>query len=86
VTFVRHGLPILILLAGVVLIVARGGDETSFEGAFGLWGAGLSVWLLNYLYRLGVSGDKERGAEDEARAFFDRHGRWPDEPPSARRR
>jgi hypothetical protein len=42
-------------------------------------GAGLSVWLLNLLYRVGVSGDRERHTEDEAREYFDRHGHWPDE-------
>jgi hypothetical protein len=81
VRFVRTYLPIAILLSGVVLIIARGGDDTSFEGAFALWGAGLSVWLLNILFRVGVSGDRERESEDEARDYFDRHGRWPDEPP-----
>jgi len=25
-------------------------------------------------------GDPDRHREDDARAFFDRHGRWPDEP------
>jgi hypothetical protein len=47
-------------------------------------GAGLSVWLLNLLYRVGVTGDRDRATEDEARDFFDRHGHWPDEPPPAR--
>jgi hypothetical protein len=84
VSFVRHWLPALILVGGVVLIIARGGDETSWEGAFGIWGAGLSVWLLNYLYRLGVSGDRERRVEDEARDFYSRHGHWPDEQPPPR--
>jgi len=28
---------------------------------------------------MGVSGDAERDREEEARAYFDRHGRWPDE-------
>jgi hypothetical protein len=36
------------------------------------------VLLLNVLYRIGVQGDKERDREDEARAYFDKHGRWPD--------
>ena len=27
--------------------------------------------------------DQNRAEEDEARAFFDLHGRWPDEPPEA---
>lgn len=26
--------------------------------------------------------DRQREDEDAARAFFDRHGRWPDEPAS----
>ena len=41
--------------------------------------AGISVWLLNWFYRLGVRGDRERDREDRARAYFDAHGRWPDE-------
>ena len=78
---VRIWLPIAILLGGVVLVIVRGGDETSLEGAAALWGAGLSVALLNWLYRIGVSGERTRGDEDAARAYFDEHGHWPDEPP-----
>jgi hypothetical protein len=80
-TYLRVWLPITILLAGIVLIVVRGGDETSIDGAAALWGAGLSVALLNWLHRIGVSGERDRAEEDEARAYFDRHGRWPDELP-----
>jgi hypothetical protein len=78
---VRIWLPVAILAAGVLLIIVRGGDETSIEGAAALWGAGLSVALLNWLHRIGVSGDSARDDEDEARAYFDRHGRWPDDVP-----
>jgi hypothetical protein len=78
---VRIWLPAAILAAGVLLIIVRGGDETSIEGAAALWGAGLSVALLNWLHRIGVSGDSARDDEDEARAYFDRHGRWPDDVP-----
>jgi hypothetical protein len=78
---VRIWLPVAILLAGVLLVVVRGGDETSFEGAAALWGAGLSVALLNWLHRVGVAGDSARDDEDDARAYFDRHGRWPDDAP-----
>jgi hypothetical protein len=78
---VRIWLPVTILAAGLLLIVVRGGDETSIEGAAALWGAGLSVALLNWLHRIGVSGDSARDDEDEARAYFDRHGRWPDDVP-----
>ena len=33
------------------------------------------VWLV----RMVASGNARRHEEDDARAFFDRHGRWPDE-------
>jgi hypothetical protein len=79
--FVRIWLPVTILAAGLLLIAVRGGDETSIEGAAALWGAGLSVALLNWLHRVGVSGDSARDDEDQARAYFDRHGRWPDDVP-----
>lgn len=72
-------MPAAICLAGLGVIVARGADETSLEGGAAIIGAGLSVALLNYLYRVGVTGDKERRSEDAARAYFDEHGKWPDE-------
>ena len=56
---VRIWLPVAILLAGVVLVIVRGGDETSLEGAAALWGAGLSVALLNWLHRMGVTGRQQ---------------------------
>jgi hypothetical protein len=81
---VRIWLPVTILVAGVLLVIVRGGDETSIEGAAALWGAGLSVALLNWLHRMGVTGDSSRDEEDAARAYFDQHGRWPDDPPHPR--
>jgi hypothetical protein len=81
---VRYWLPAAILVAGVVLVVVRGGDETSLEGAAALWGAGLSVLLLNWLHRVGVTGDRAREDEDEARAYLEKHGHWPDEAPPRR--
>jgi hypothetical protein len=79
--FVRTWMPLLICAAGVVIFVVRGFDETGGEALILLVAAGSSVWLLNVLFRLGVRGDVERDAEDDARAFFDRHGYWPDEAP-----
>lgn len=77
--YVRTWLPAVICLAGVLLILVTGFDENALDGGAALIGAGLSVWLLNWLYRVGVTGDRERREEDEARAYFDRTGRWPDE-------
>lgn len=77
--FVRTWMPLLIVLAGILVMVLRGFDDVGLEGGAGIIGAGLAVWLLNWLYRFGAAGDHERDAEDEARAYFDKFGRWPDE-------
>ncbi len=76
--FVRYVLPALICIGGIVAWLF---DPTldRADGAAALVGAGLSVYLLNFLYRMGVSGDHDRDKEDKARRFFDEHGYWPDE-------
>ncbi len=83
--FVRIGLPILICLGGIVAIAIEP-NRNGLEGGILIVSAGLSVWLLNWLYRVGVSGERERDEEDDARDFFDRHGVWPDEISAERRR
>jgi hypothetical protein len=80
---VRTWLPLSIIGAGLVVAFSMGFSETGIEGGTLLVAAGLSVWLLNWLYRFGVRGEHERDDEDRARAFFDEHGYWPDENPSA---
>jgi hypothetical protein len=82
--FVRLWLPVAIIAGGLAVIIATGGSEDGLEGGFLLIGAGLSVWLLNFMYRVSVKGERDRDREDEARAFFDEHGHWPDEPPPPR--
>jgi hypothetical protein len=83
---VRTWLPVAIIVAGFILATATGFSETGLEGGALLVSAGLSVWLINLLYRIGVRGDRERDAEDRARAYFAEHGRWPDEDRPNRRR
>ena len=78
---VRTWLPVAIIVAGLIVATATGFSENGVEGGTLLVAAGLSVWLLNFLYRVGVKGDRERDAEDEARAYFDEHGYWPGEEP-----
>jgi hypothetical protein len=74
---VRYGLPAVICLVGFGFLIADPG--ANFEGAMALIGAGLSVLLVNLLFRFGLSGDRERAREDAARKEFDRTGMWPDE-------
>jgi hypothetical protein len=79
--FVRVWLPIAIMVGGVIAIVASGGTEAGWEGGVAIIAAGASVWLLNIIFRVGVSGERDRDAEDAARDFYAEHGYWPDEAP-----
>jgi hypothetical protein len=81
---VRYGIPLVLFVAGVV-VAATSGRIGMAAGAMFI-SAATAVLLLNVIYRIGVEGDKDRGREEDARRFFDEHGRWPDEPESAARR
>jgi hypothetical protein len=75
--FTRHGIPALAVLAGVVAMCF--GTATSLVGGAGLIGAGVATWLISWLYRVGVDGDRARDAEERARRYFERYGRWPEQ-------
>lgn len=79
VVFLRWWLPAIVCLAGVGLAAANGFSDDSLEGGAAIVGAGLSIWLMNILLRIGISGDDDRDDEVAAREHFDRYGRWPDE-------
>jgi hypothetical protein len=79
VLFLRYGLPAILFLAGIALGFAFGWGLTGVEACVAMWAAGASLFLMNLLMRMGISGDRDRDREDEARAYFDRHGRWPGE-------
>jgi hypothetical protein len=72
------------MIAGVVVGVVP--NDSQAEGFALFFGGGVAIALLNVLYRIGVSGEDERDREEEARAYFDEHGRWPDEEPQPRAR
>jgi ABC-type antimicrobial peptide transport system permease subunit len=80
---IRYGIPLVLLIAGVIVSATAGGVGVAAGALF--FSAGSAVLLLNVLHRMGVEGDKERDTEESAREFFDQHGRWPDEPESAAR-
>ncbi len=65
------------ILAGIVVLVVVGGDLGAHGFASAI-GAGLSVLLLNFLFRMSISGDRDREREEQARRHFDEHGEWPD--------
>jgi hypothetical protein len=76
---VRYLLPLGIFLLGVVLLIIDSGGIVGIEGFFMATGAALAVLLLNVLFRIGAEGDREREAEEAARDYYSRTGRWPDE-------
>jgi drug/metabolite transporter (DMT)-like permease len=58
-----------------------GGILQSTLAAFGLalLLIALMVWMINWLFRMSIQSNRDREHEEEAREYFDRHGRWPDE-------
>jgi hypothetical protein len=78
---VRFWLPLIITVIGVLLIITGfiRDDINWVESGCVMTGAGLSVWLLNFLYLVSVRGEKDRDEELAARDYFTQHGRWPDE-------
>jgi hypothetical protein len=73
---VRYALPAVIVLTGLVLSIV--GESNAVVGAgVALTGVGVLVALLNVLMRLGIASSRDREREEEARRYFDRHGRWP---------
>ena len=81
----RFGLPAALIVAGFVILFTVD-SSLKWDGWAMCVGAGLSVLLLNWLFRIGATGDREREDEEAARDFFSRHGHWPDEEPPPPRR
>jgi uncharacterized membrane protein len=75
----RVWLPLAIALAGVVAIVIGHGHTAAAGAGVALLIAALTVWMINWMYRIGVQSNRDRDREEQAREYFDRHGRWPDE-------
>jgi hypothetical protein len=90
-TATRIWLPLAIAIAGVVMIVlgqgkTNGTGGTSLgnsiaAGGVALLVAALIVWMINWMYRMSVQSNRDREREEDARAYFDEHGHWPDEDP-----
>jgi hypothetical protein len=79
----RVGLPVVCIVAGFILLFTAEGS-LKWDGWAMCVGAGLSIALMNLLFRFGAKGDRERDDEEAARAYLAEHGHWPDEQPPAR--
>jgi hypothetical protein len=81
----RYGIGGVMVVAGIVILIVNP-SGFGVDGFAMAVGGGLSVLLINFLYRLGISGDREREEEERARAYFDEHGEWPEEEIKVRER
>jgi len=79
----RVWIPLTLCLIGIVLLVVEDFDGFGVSAFATFVGAGSSTWLINFLWRLGVSGDDERELEARDRDFLATHGHWPDETPKS---
>jgi hypothetical protein len=78
----RYVMPTTIVIGGGIVMAL--GSETDLEGGAGIVGAGLATYLMNWLYRASIDGDRAREEEEAARVYFDLHGHWPDEAGGSR--
>ncbi len=74
--FVRYGVPLGIAIAGVMCLEIGG---SSAGAGVVLIGSAAIVLLLNTMFRLSVTSNRERDEEERAREQFERTGRWPGE-------
>jgi FtsH-binding integral membrane protein len=76
----RIVIPVTIAVVGLVAVIIGGGKDDVVAGAgVALIICGLIVWMVNWMYRMSVQSNREREREEEAREYFDVHGRWPGE-------
>ena len=78
----RVWLPVAIAVAGVIAIIVGHGHTSAAGAGVVLLGIALIVWMINWLFRMSVRSNRDREREEEAREYYDRHGRWPDEDES----
>ena len=60
----RYVLPTAIVIGGVVIMAL--GSESDLEGGASIISAGLAVYFVNWLFRIGARGDRERDEEAAA--------------------
>jgi hypothetical protein len=75
----RVWLPLSLALVGAVFTVIGHGRSNLAAVGVCLLLIALTVWLINWLFRMSLESNREREVEEEARGVFDRTGQWPDD-------
>lgn len=78
-TATRVWLPLALALVGTVLTVIGHGKSNVAAVGVCLVLIALTVWLINWLFRMSLESNREREDEEAARRVFDRTGQWPDD-------
>jgi hypothetical protein len=87
----RIVLPVAIFLIGVVLVIMGHGHYSSVFAnrdsllsatGVGFWVIAACIWMLNWMMQMNADDVGDRQKEDDARAYFVRHGHWPGEGPA----
>jgi hypothetical protein len=79
-TFTRYGIPLALAAVGLAaIVIEHGKDDATSAAGVSLIVAALIVWMINWMFRMSVSSNEDRRREEEAREYFDEHGKWPDE-------
>jgi ABC-type transport system involved in cytochrome bd biosynthesis fused ATPase/permease subunit len=76
----RTWLPAVVAIVGLVAVIIGHGRTGTAAAGVVLMGAALIVWMINWLFRMSLESNRDRDREEEARVYFDRTGRWPDDP------
>jgi hypothetical protein len=77
---VRYGIGAVMVLGGIVMLIINPAG-VGVDGFAMAVGGGLSVLMLNFMFRLSVSSESDRDREEQARVYFDEHGEWPPDEP-----
>jgi hypothetical protein len=78
-TVTRRALPLVLAVVGVAAIIAGRGHTAVAGAGVVLLGIALIVWMINWLFRMSLASNKDRDREEQAREYFDEHGRWPED-------
>ena len=79
--FWRIWIPGGLCILGVIVMAVQGFTTDSTLTGVPLFAAGASIWLANVFYRISEASSDDRDVEIEARAYFAKHGHWPDQKP-----
>jgi ABC-type transport system involved in cytochrome bd biosynthesis fused ATPase/permease subunit len=75
----RVWLPLGIAVVGLAFTIIGHGKTDLAAAGVCLILIALTVWLINWLFRMSIESNRERDEEEEARRVFDRTGHWPDD-------